>query len=464
MKNIVSHTGLISTFYAIVSMLALLGVIQVGQVENSLLSIVYVMIQCLGICVIWQVSGKKLGIFIMFQLTFCLFIGGRFFAYLLNPNLDIEIFEPTFFFDYTVSSERKIEIYSYVLLFVIFSILGYSSVRKRNGIKPLLNLSVGQTAVKNISKIGNILFPIFCICTIYSSLGMLVKAVSGGGYLVLYAGQSNEYAAGGSFIPNLILFFFSFAFVYGNESLRRNYLILYLFNSIINLMIGTRGGIGALFLFVIWLYSLRHKINLVKLGLVILGALVLLLYLFSFSVRADEEGAGPFSLKTLMDAISIFLYTNGISLMVFDASRLIDTYPSVAYLQTFVPGATWLWGLMGNSLQPQDFSFSYHMCYELNPSLFVSGSGLGWTILSDIYLFSFRCMPIFMLLSFIVGRLLGMLEVFSEKYRFYKYLTFYIFMTCMLIPRGGGLIPLLIYGVFYLFLFQLIFSKKKNYG
>lgn len=415
MKNIVSHSGIISTFYAIVSMLALLGVIQVGQVENSLLSIVYVMIQCLGICVIWQVSGKKLGIFIMFQLTFCLFIGGRFFAYLLNPNLDIEIFEPTFFFDYTVSSERKIEIYSYVLLFVIFSILGYSSVRKRNGIKPLLNLSVGQTAAKNISKIGNILFPIFCICTIYSSLGMLVKAVSGGGYLVLYAGQSNEYAAGGSFIPNLILFFFSFAFVYGNESLRRNYLILYLFNSIINLMIGTRGGIGALFLFVIWLYSLRHKINLVKLGLVILGALVLLLCLFSFSVRADEEGAGPFSLKTLMDAISIFLYTNGISLMVFDASRLIDTYPSVAYLQTFVPGATWLWGLMGNSLQPQDFSFSYHMCYELNPSLFVSGSGLGWTILSDIYLFSFRCMPIFMLLSFIVGRLLGMLEVFLKN-------------------------------------------------
>ena len=460
-KN-VSLMKLFSAVYALISISALLTIILFKESNGSNLALIYVLIQCLGIILIWYISNRKLGLFIMFQLTFSLFIGGRFWAYLLNPALDLDIFEPTFFFDYTVSADRKIEIYSYVLLFVIFSILGYSLSRSRNRFKYILNLKVSDTSVMRISKIGNILFPVFAISTLYSTFSTLVDAMAGGGYLLLYSTQANEYSAGGSFIPNLILFFFSFAFAYGDKKLQRKYLILYLFNSVLRLLIGTRSAIGAVFLFAIWLYSLKHKISLLKLFICVVLALVLLLFLFSFSVRATDDG-NVFSFDTLLASISIFLYTQGISLMVFDASRLIDAYPLIGYIQTFIPGVTWLWGLMGNSLLPQDVFFTYRMCYELNPSLFINGNGLGWSILSDVYIFSFGSALIFISLSLFIGYLFGCLENLSGRYPFYKYISFYIFMACMLIPRGGGLINLLAYGVVYLCLFCVLTYRKTVY-
>jgi len=462
-KLTVLSNRFIPVIYSVVSLLLLFCVNHLELVTDLELSIIYVLIQIISIFVAWYLSRKSLGIFIMFQLTFSLFIGGRFFAYLLNPTLDIDIFEPTYFFDYNVSTERKIEIYSYVLLFVIFSVLGYSLTRRKNNFKYVLNLSVRESSVRRISKIGDVLFPVFAVCTLWPAFDTLKEAMSGGGYLLLYATQSDEYSSGENFVPNLILFFFSFAFVYGDKSQQRKYLILYLLNSVLTLLIGARGGIGALFLFMIWIYSLKHRINLYKLFVGSVLAMVLLLFLFSFSVRAAEYGDSSFSINTLLTSISVFLYTQGISLMVFDASRLIDVYPFIGYLQVFIPGATFFYGLMGNSLLPQDFSFTYHMCYELNPSLYVNGNGLGWSVLSDVYLFSFGYIWIFTVLSFLIGSAFGILEVLSEKYVFYRYIVFYIFMACMLIPRGAGLIPLLIYGVVYLFLFRLItFEKNKS--
>ena len=455
-----SRNKLFPIAYALISSL-LLYLVQLGDADGWSLSLVYVLVQCLGIILVWHISNKKLGIFIMFQLTFSLFIGGRFWAYLLNPHLDIDIFEPTFFFDYIVPPNRKIEIFSYVLLFIVFSILGYSLVRGRNRFKYILNLKVSEDSVRCISKVGNILFPVFAIYTLYSTFDTLMNAMAGGGYLLLYSTQADEYSAGGSFLPNLILFFFSFAFAYGDKQLQKRYLILYLFNSVLRLLIGTRSAIGAVFLFIIWLYSLKHKISLLKLFSCIILALVLLPFLFSFSVRASEDGSA-FSLDTLLTSVSMFLYTQGISLMVFDASRLIDEYPFIGYIQTFIPGSSWFWGLLGNSLQPQDILFSYHMCYELNPALFVNGNGLGWSILSDAYVFSFGCIFVFVVLAFLIGHLFGLLEVLFEKYAFYKYIVFYIFMACMLIPRGGGLLNLLTYGIVYLCLFRLLTSIKKK--
>lgn len=439
-------------------------VVFVNQVSDLKFSVVYVLIQSASIFLVWHVSGKKLGVYLMFLLTFSLFIGGRFFAYLLNPSLKLDIFAPTFFFDYFVSIERKQEIFSFVIFFIVFSTVGYSIFRRKEKIKPYFNITMKEDVAKCITKTGNFLFPFFAIGFLYSSYIKLMTAMSGGGYLSLYLNQSDNYEAGGSFIPNLMLFFFAFAFVYGNKALKIKYLILYLSNSVLTLMIGSRGGIGALFLFIIWLYSLKHKIKLLNLFFAILVALIALFFLFSFSVRANEEGYSLFDINTLLYSISYFAYTNGISLMVFDASRLIDSYPFIAYVQTFIPGATFFWGLLGNSLAPQDIMFSYRMCYELNPSLFVNGSGLGWTILSDLYVFSFGNIILFIALSLGVGCLFGMLENFSEKYKLYSYITFYVFMKCMLLPRGAGLIPELVYGLVYLLFFCVVFYFLKNYG
>lgn len=457
-----SFSRAVPLIYALFSLLALLYIVQCKVTDGLSLSIIYVLIQCLGIVLIWHVSNRKLGVFIMFQLTFSLFIGGRFWAYLLNPAIDLEIFEPTFFFDYNVSADRKIDIYSYVVLFIIFSILGYCLGRKRKKWGRMFNVSINKCSILRISQIANWLFPIFAIYTLYSTTETLIQVINGGGYLMLYSAQTEEYVIGASIVKNLVLFFFAYSFAYGNKMLQNKYLVLYLINAVLSLMMGTRSAIGAIFLFCIWLYSLQHKINLLKLFGSVFVAMIILLFLFSFSVRASEEGNSSFSLDTLQAAVSLFFYSQGISLMVFDVSRLIDDYPLVGYLQVFLPGTSALWKMIGYNLPLTDLSFSHHMCYELNPDLFLRGNGLGWSILSTLYLFSFQSVFLFIILSLFLGCLFGFVEALSERYTLYKYLSIYIFMTCMLLPRAAGLINILIYGIVFLVAFRFLVSSRYS--
>lgn len=449
--------------YVLLSIFFLVYINYIRESSYFVLSIFYVLVQVLAIVFVWNLSRKKLGIFVLFQLTYSLFIGGRFFSYLLDVESNYDIFQPSFFFEYYVDLDRKLETYSYALYFVIFSVLGYSLTRNNCRIRPILNIEINDDLKRRIENIGKILFPFFCVYLLYDTISMYRVAVGGGGYTSLYADQVNDYSSfGGSFIPNLILFFFAYSFTYSNRKMQYGYLMLYLLNSMIRLMIGTRGGIGALFLLIIWIYSFTHKISLKKLCFFVFFSLFLLLYLFSFSVRTADAGTS-FTFSALLELISNFIYSNGGTLMVFDVSRLIDDYPIVAYFQTFIPGSTFVGGLLGNSLAPQDCSFAAHMCYELNPALFLSGFGLGWSILCDIYLFSYNSLLLYILLSLGIGILVGLLESFSERYRLYKYITFYIFTTVMLIPRGGLLVPLLIYGVFYIIFFRLLFSLRRPY-
>ena len=208
----------------------------------------------------------------------------------------------------------------------------------------------------------------------------------------------------------------------------------------------------------------KNKISIFVYVSILINLIVLALFItFVFGLKKDA-----FDVDTKKLDRNALICQNSIVNLVKDyderLNKIVDSYPFIAYVQTFIPGATFFWGLLGNSLAPQDIMFSYRMCYELNPSLFVNGSGLGWTILSDLYVFSFGNIILFIALSLGVGCLFGMLENFSEKYKLYSYITFYVFMKCMLLPRGAGLIPELVYGLVYLLFFCVVFYFLKNYG
>ena len=153
----------------------------------------------------------------------------------------------------------------------------------------------------------------------------------------------------------------------------------------------------------------------------------------------------------------MFLYTSGGSLMIFHASTLVHGYPWIAFIQTFIPGSTWLYSkLSDQQLHMQDLTFQGHMCYNLNPNLYSQGAGLGWSSLSDFYLFSGETILFFCILAFCFGLFFSYLENKADVNPKYKFVLIAISQGVLMMPRGTSS-PLFV-GVIYALVF-LYFVK-----
>lgn len=407
---------------------------------------------------IWEV--KKLSpFFIMMALSNVLFIGGRFWGILLNPVLTLQ--EGTFF-DYTIiSSQHMKESLYYVLIFIFFASWGYKSCRIAGDEECVTGTEYNESADVFMRRI----WWVVCALAMYGQIKAFMLALSQGSYISMYLAQGQDYSAGGALGKILLYISLGLSLTYTSDSTKKRYLLLFLAYSLINILIGGRGVFGALLMFFIWYYSLSHKINIVKLGILASLALAFLLWVFSFSIRqADAE-----EYLSLNEAISIFLHSQGISFAVFDRSRDFLDYPTLAYIQSIVPGSSTIYSMFsGVSLKPQDVSFASYMSYNLNPFLFVSGFGLGWTLLGDLYLFGGRTYLGMALLSFIFGFACSFIERKSSSSTFCKVLVYSIFMRFVLLPRAGlnTIIPFIIYVyvIHSIFVYFFIAKDEKKDG
>lgn len=431
-----------------------------NKVEDIVISIIFVINYILSISIVWTINNKKINLFVLFFLTFGLFIGGGFLACLLDHDLDP--FQPLNFYSYTVDYKSKIEIVTYVLLFMYMTTCGYfASYQYKREPKFLPFQSASSIAINKFLRILQI--PLALIVVVFS-----VKFVWEGlqsGYLEHFvAGQSDEYS--GSTLDNLIKqwisIFLGLAIAFGEKRTKVAYLILFSVLSLANLYVGSRSNFGVLLLILLWLYSEHHKVSLKKLGLGLVLAMFLMIFLFSFSVREANISRAKIP---IFDAIAFFIQMQGSSLMVFDASKSIESYPLLPYFQSFIPGSSFFYSLIsGESLNPWDVTFSKYMCYNLNPQLYFEGYGLGWSILSDLYLFSGRMLPFFVFLSFIWGYFVGKLEIWSSMARFYRFISVTLSTTLLLLPRGGfnSFFPLLIYSIVTWIFINILFSYLRD--
>lgn len=391
-------------------------------------------------CVIncWNISLKRLQPFILFLFTFGLFILGRFFTTLLGWESDW--WEPTFFSDYHIDNEDKIRILFFTLSFLSFISIGYifGKIKYPNR---FYNISINKHFINKILQYS---FIILSIITIISKIQLFNKVLAGG-YLELYLSNQNEEYSGSNLLIILSYVFFGLAFGYGNAINRKFYLILFIFNACISILMGGRGSFGALLLVLLWLYSQNHKISMTKIALSCCGSIIILLTVFSFSIRAGENAT---STLTVYEIMMKFLYDQGISLMVFDASTIPNNYPLIAYFQSIFPGVSVIYSYLDNTaLQPWDIAFSSYMCHYLNPDLFSSGLGLGWTAMSDVYLFSFRYIPLYLIISFFIGLILSWTEIGAKSSQMMKSILYCIIFQLLIFPRGGlnSIIPLIFY-------------------
>lgn len=424
----------------------------------------------LSVTTVWYSGGKTINLFFLFFLTFGLFIVGAFFASLFSR--DLTPFEPTYYFDYYINYERKIDIVTYVMGFMLSSTIGYTYAHNRKTIRKQRPI-ISDAQKRSIDKALTLISIPFGLLILGFSFKFVIEGLQGG-YLTHFLGaQNNEYS--GSTLQSLIVqwsaILLGLAIAFGSKRNKRVYITIYAIQAMANLFVGSRSTFGVLLLLFLWLYSESHKVNLKKVFFGLGGALVLLLFLFSLSIRQMDKEQLP-----ILEAIMAFVYVQGGSVMVFDTSRLITDYPLLPYFQCFIPGSSFIYGhLFTDHLNPWETTFTNFMCYSLNAEMFSNGYGLGWSILADLYIFSQRELIIFILLSICWGAFVGNLEVRSQNSLFFKYVSVALSTSIMLLPRGGfnSFFPLLVYiCVFWLILniftyrcnSQYTYSISNSYG
>ena len=423
------------------------------------MSLFYVLLAIGSMFSCWFNSNRKLNLFFLYLLTFHLFIGGRFFVCLFER--DLTPFEPTFFYNYNVSTTRGVELMNFVYTFLYFIVFGHYLFRIHPFKEPL-NLNSKFINQMSITGISSLCYPFLAVCLLYMGVESAIYSLQNGYAVVEYSVTDAEYGVSivHKFAPMFLILLLAMTFAYA-KNYNKKFLMLYAVYGITVLVSGSRAAFGSILLLWVWIYSMEYKISLLRIGLYIFCGLTVLLVIFSLSARG--HGLEGF---TLFDAIKIFLYDNGVSLMVFATSRLVDDYPILPYLQTFIPGVSYLYSfIFGVTLYPQDISFSGHLCNTINSTLFSDGAGLGWTTLSDVYVYSQGNIILFSIFSFVLGLIFANIECWAHKSSFYKYLVIAIAPGVLTMARGyltAFFVQMIYATVFYVLLHNYYKHRKKQ--
>lgn len=449
--------ALISNIILTIVYLLIIYAIHFAHPNDYQFSLYYCLLSFSSLFAVWK-NNNGISFFFLFLVTFNLFIGGRFFVTVIDPQF-ISPFTPTFFYNYNVDIERKISLMNYVYTYLYFLTLSNYFVVDIFKLKlPKINAIVGLNKTQ-IFQLSKWMYPLLFGVLIIMGLQSVEQAFSAG-YGVLDSDRtSEEYSVSilGKFAPMMLIIILALVYVY-NPKLLKRYIILYVIYSIIVLISGARAVFGCVILVCIWLYSKTHIIKFKNLFIAGALSIVALLILFSFSSRGS--GLDEFQ---LLDGVKWFAWLQGISLMVFDSCRFYDDYPLPALFQNFIPGFSYILTKFIH-IYPQDATMQGYMCYNLNPELYGQGYGLGWTTLSDLYVYSKGNIFIFSILSYFIGCIISALEKCSLQSKFFQYLLITMAPNLLLMSRGPLSILFIqpIYSIFFLVVFIFLFKSAHK--
>ncbi|NNH00066.1 O-antigen polymerase [Acinetobacter sp. ANC 5414] len=325
----------------------------------------------------------------LFLLGYGLFILGRFVAQIFYNIPSIYCMD--FIFDYCLSSDQILNLN----LILYLTLLSFSLPFLFNSEKKSkLSLDVFYS----INKIKMLIAVQFFLLVYYSyNSYKAIELASSSGYMALFYGQAEVYET-----PIAILVFSMiiviFSILLNNDSSANKLLIKIMFYYFLILMLvgilsGSRASfLTALFMLGYYLYK-DVKFGFLK-NLLILSLCILIIYFIN--ILAAFSGARPYDNNEIFLQISDTLFGQGITLMVFDASMHVDQYPLLAYLKTILPGIQIFYSLFDIDHRYL-FDFSSYLVYVNNKNMYFEGYGLGWSLLSDFYIFSFGFIPLYLL-------------------------------------------------------------------
>lgn len=392
----------------------------------------------------------------IFLIGFLVFFLGRFVAFLLDPSLYNKLFCTDFIFNYCSSStDINFLIFLLNLILVAFSMAFLNKVNISKG--------VNHSGLNNIfiskNKIGLIylLFFLSLGVSFYQRLQTISLAVSGG-YMALYASQAESYET-----PFVMLFGVlancSLALLY---SLRKNLnskifgvaVGLYILNLFIGIMTGSRASfIGGLIL-LIWMIFRNRR---VKKIFYIAGIGICVLIVGVVNWLAGLSGARAFSESSnFLETLSETIYSQGITLMVFNSSVHTEGFPILGAVKTIIPGIQAIFPLFDIN-QRYEFDWGSYMTFVENKNAYQEGFGLGWSIYSDFYIFSLGFLPLFYLFIYLFGRLIVIL---SKSSGYYNEGLIFIFILMLFSINRGQLSPLIFSIIVYSLLCLFVGTLK----
>ena len=392
----------------------------------------------------------------VYLLGFSLFVCGRFFSNILGID---ETYCFDFGYSYCLKSTEVI--YSGVLIntALIFYNLGFI-LSKKNKIN---NVEVQRNEFEYLNyKIYYIFLLIGILCGGYTLIGTIdsiYKAIAYG-YLSLYSGQVEEYS---SPIDLIIMVLFN-AIVALSFALREKagnrifYFLFFIFliNLLASVLAGSRANFVSAVLILMWFSLGENKIKLSK----VIFITILSSTIFLTNIIASLSGARSASDQNVSFYNKIaedIFYNQGITMMVFNMGVQEDSYPTLAYIKTIIPGSQIVYSWFFKVYQ-YDLSFSQYLMYKLSPGLFYQGYGLAWSLLGDFYAFSFGFIGLFFIYNFLWGRII---YIVSDKYEngcYYKGLYFCFLMSIFILSRFS-ISSFLVLIVFYFFMFKAVKFK-----
>ncbi|SJZ75354.1 O-antigen polysaccharide polymerase Wzy [Photobacterium toruni] len=382
----------------------------------------------------------------LYYLTFVIFMCGSFIMYpFMNESLHCrDMYGPICF-----STNEIIKSIFYVLSGSSAIEIGYYCYKNKN------------VSYENIDNRKIYIICVLILCFIYpvlmySTINMVINTFNYG-YLAAYTNsQAGQYSTPLNLICLLIInvgLGLSFVIKDKKRKFFNFYFSLFFINALVSGLSGGRSGfISAIFLF-LWICYGDKKNNLTLIFKMIIYAISLL---FSLNILMYLTGRSESLNLNVFGFFIKLIDAQGITFFVYALSSQVESYPFVAYIKTIIPGFIHLYSSFIGNIAVYLTGFPQYLSWSTDSSLFNKGYGLGWSLFSDFYVYSFGFFPLFFGLALFWGRWLAFI---SQSSKFHQGLLVCIITTLFIINRGSVsvLIP---YVLLYVLLFKYIARIK----
>lgn len=383
-------------------------------------------------------------------------IFGRFFSVLLDGSYLASIFCINFIFYYCSSLDEAYKLIIYLNLILIFFSLAFILPIKNNNINnENIFFNLNKSKILVIFFMG-LLSTFYLIFENFNKIQMVMSS----GYLALYEGQSEDYETPYSLVLNAIsiaslaLLFSLKEFSLNSKKIFNILFFTVAFKFLMAIGTGSRSHFIAGLILLIW-YIFHDK----KLNFKHYIFLFLSFFITSVSVNylASLSGARVIDNieRNFFENIAYIFYNQGTSLMVFDISLKYSDYPILGFWKVIFPGIQVFYNIFGIT-DRKDFNWSSYVVYKENYAAYMNGNGLGWSIYSDFYAFSFGFIPLFCVIIFCFSRFI--LKVITSKNLYFNGIVLIMITVFFTINRSsisGFIFILIIYTLMYLFFVRL---------
>lgn len=392
-------------------------------------------------------------IYSIFYLTTIFFIFSRFFVVFFG--FDQPIFELNFFTYRILDDFEKTRLMTFCLVGLISLELGYYISRilfRKTKVKEYM-LYLNDRIVLFILFIYGF-FTLFDILNFFKNIGSI-------GYAEQFAlSQTSGYSVSGltTIGPAILI---GFVLLQDNKKFRKLFLILMGISAFTSMLMGSRAYFICFLLFLLWYLNDNgfKKVGVLKITAFVSALIVFLntiYYMVTFRVIDDIEENG------FIYKLGDFFYTQGIQLMVFNEVMYHQDYPIHQYFQNFIPGSTFFYNYFIQEIPYYNKTFVSYVGYELNPSLFQLGFGIGWSFFSDAYLYGLGTPFLFGIFIILFVVLINYLQFNFKKSFFIALILMIIFTRLVFLPRNSlaTVFPLIVYVSFIYMFFKMLKNQK----